>query len=343
MEKQAEDGILGQLQTDLIKAWRPFHSDVLECWRQLPNKAFFLILLAAWLALFHFLGNSTMGYYRSPSLLGWMHNAYNQQDATGASEEAHGNFIPLVVLGLFVWKRKQLLALPLKTWSPGLAIVGLGLLMHVVGYVVQQPRISIIGMFTGIYGLMGLAWGPAWLRTSFFPFFLFAACVPLGSLALPITFRLQSLVSRLVELVGNFVLGIGIVREGNLLMDSRGSFQYEVAAACSGIRSLIAISVIATIYAFVAFRGPGKRLLLIASAVPLAVLGNLFRMLFIVIAADMGGQTWGSKVHDSFVFSLVPYIPAIVGLLLLGRFLEGRERREAKGLSAESLDPKAEG
>ena len=63
--------------------------------------------------------------------------------------------------------------------------------------------------------------------------------------------------------------------------------------------------------------------------------------LFIVIAADMGGQAWGNKVHENFVFSLVPYIPAIVGLLLLGRFLEGRERRQEVVLSSESLDPKA--
>ena len=31
---------------------------------------------------------------------------------------------------------------------------------------------GIIALFTGIYGLMGLAWGREWLRHSFFPFFL---------------------------------------------------------------------------------------------------------------------------------------------------------------------------
>ena len=35
-------------------------------------------------------------------------------------------------------------------------------------------------MFAGVYGLMGLAWGREWLRDSFFPFCLFAFCVPLG-------------------------------------------------------------------------------------------------------------------------------------------------------------------
>ena len=52
---------------------------------------------------------------------------------------------------------------------------------------VQEARISIMGLFTGIYGLMGLAWGLAWLRASFFPFVLFVFAVPFGSLAEPVT------------------------------------------------------------------------------------------------------------------------------------------------------------
>jgi len=40
------------------------------------EQGFCLILLAAWLALFHFLGNVTLGYIHTPSLLSWMHSAY---------------------------------------------------------------------------------------------------------------------------------------------------------------------------------------------------------------------------------------------------------------------------
>jgi hypothetical protein len=50
---------------------------------------------------------------------------------------------------------------------------------------------------------------------------------------------------------------------------------------------------------------------MVASAFPLAVLGNLLRMLTIIIAAEMGGQEWGSYVHEGGpggVFSLLPYL-----------------------------------
>jgi hypothetical protein len=49
------------------------------------------------------------------------------------------------------------------------------------------------------------------------------------------------------------------------------------------------------------------------------------RLLCIIIAAEMGGQKWGDYVHEGGPFgiiSLLPYVPAIVGLLVAGRLME---------------------
>src|SRR6185436_203812 len=89
-----------------------FRVEFLDCWRRLPNKGLFFGLLTAWLALFHLLGNATFGYVNTPSLLRWMQVAYGGGDG----QDGHGNLIPFVVLVLFWWKRKELLALPLKIW-----------------------------------------------------------------------------------------------------------------------------------------------------------------------------------------------------------------------------------
>ncbi len=194
MEKQPANGILEE-----------FRIEFMDCWQRLPNKGLFLVLLVAWLALFHFLGNATLGYIPTPSLLSWMHMAY-ASSSDGGSDDSHGKLIPFVVLGLLWWKRKQLLAQPLQIWWPGLLLVVLGLALHLLGYMVQQPRISIVALFTGIYGLMGLVWGRQLLRESFFPFFLFAFCVPLGWSAVSITFPLRLLVCRLVELFSSYIL-----------------------------------------------------------------------------------------------------------------------------------------
>ena len=303
-----------------------FRLEFMDCWRQLPNKGFFLVLLAAWLALFQWLGNSTLGYVNTPSLFYYMYDAFTEggRNVLG-SDEAFALLVPFVVLWLFWVRRHKLLALEQRTWWPALFLVALGLAMHMLGFLVQQPRISVVGMFTGLYGLTGLAWGRAWLRESFFPFFLFGFCVPLGTIALIITFPLRLLVTRLVEIICHFVLAIDVLREGTMLKDPTGHYQYEVAAACSGIRSLIATLALAVILGFHSLGGWWKRLAMIAAAFPLAVLGNLLRMLTIVIAADMGGQEWGNYVHDggpAGIFSLLPYVPGFIGLLWLERKMQ---------------------
>ncbi|HEY1718797.1 MAG TPA: exosortase/archaeosortase family protein [Verrucomicrobiae bacterium] len=300
-------------------AWQDFCA----CWRQLPNKVFFFALLAAWLALFYFLGNSTLGYFHTPSLFSYMWNAYSFSNFSG--DEALGAMIPFLVIGLFWWKRRQLLALPLQIWPPALLLVALGLALHAAGYLIEEPRISIVAMFVGIYGLTGLAWGRAWLRHSFFPFALFIFCVPVSEFIVPVTLPLRVLVSTLTEWTAHGILGIGVQRMGTQLFDPLGTYQYDVVAACSGIRSLVAIFLLATVYGFVTFRSPWKRLLLMALALPLSVLGNLVRMLCIIIAAEIGGQSAGNYVHEGGplgIISLLPYVPAIFGLLLAGRWLE---------------------
>jgi len=302
-------------------------TDTVECWQRLPNKAFFFALLAAWVLLFQFWGNSILGYVHTSSLFAWMINQYDNTYA----DDAHGKFIPFLVVGLFWWKRRELLAQPLKLWWPGLLILTGAMLLQIFGYLVQQPYFSIAALFIGVFGLMGLAWGSAWLRHSLFPFFLFMFSVPLGQRAEIITFPLRQLVTRLSELVAHWVLGIDVIRVGTQLYDPSGSYGFDVAAPCSGMRSLIAVFLLATIYGFFVFRSPWKRLLLMALALPFSVLGNLARMLLIIVAAALGGQQAGNYVHEGGplgIISLVPYLPAMVGLLLAGRWLEDRESKK---------------
>ena len=77
-------------------------------------------------------------------------------------EDGHGNLIPPVVLILFWIKRKELLALPNRAWWPGLVMLVGALVLHIDAYMIQQPKISIVALFAGIYAMMGMAWGP-WL------------------------------------------------------------------------------------------------------------------------------------------------------------------------------------
>ena len=314
-----------------------FWTDLSNCWQRLPNKAFFFALLAAWLVLFHFLGNSILGYVDSPSLFAWLGNAYQPGDV--ATDDAYGKLIPFVVTGLFWWKRKDLLALPLQPWWPAFLIVLLGAGVHYTGFAVQQPRFSTMAMFIGIFGLMGLAWGRAWLKESLFPFWLFIFCVPLSAWLLPLTFPLRITVSFLTEVAAN-LLTFDVQRIGTQLIGHGGKYQYDVAAACSGMKSLVSIFLLATVYGCLLFRSPKKRLFLMALALPLSIFGNFLRLICIIIASEFGGQEWGNYVHEGCPFqvpllgevavvNLLPYIPAFLGLFWAGRWLEKKYGKES--------------
>ncbi len=298
-----------------------------EFWRRMPDKPIFFILLASWVALFHFLGNSTLGYTNTHSLFSWL--IYVNQGEY--SDDDIGRFIPFVVLGLVYWKRKILMDVPKHQWWPAFGLLAAALLLHALGFFVQQPRISVIAFFVGLYAIMGLVWGWHWLAAILFPFILFGLCLPLSSEADTITLPMRLWATKITSVVCGG-LGINVVQDGTRIFDPSGSFQYEVAAACSGLRSLTATLTLAVIYAFVSFRGAGRRLVIIASGFPLAILANICRLTMIIVAAEAFGQSAGDYVHTSFWLSLLPYAPAFAGLAALGRLLreDGAEARVSR-------------
>lgn len=303
--------------------WQEFAAEFADGWNRLPNKTFFFTLLASWLLLFQSLGNATFGYVDTSSLFQWMLTAYRGNDW----EEGHGLLIPLAVLGLLWWKRKQLLGVDNRVWWPALILLAAALLLQMLGYLVQQPRISIISLYLGIYALTGLAWGPAWMRASFFPMFLFVFCIPFATLGAPVTtvtFYMRMFVAKTVATVGSNVMGLDVVRTGTELYNSNHTYGYDVAAACSGLRSTVSILALSTIFGFVSFDKNWKRLVMIASAFPLAMFGNTIRMMCIIIAAEAGGKEWGDFVHENVICSVLPYVPAFLGLMALDHWLRDR-------------------
>ena len=218
------------------------------------------------------------------------------------------------------WKRKELATVEKGIWWPALAGFALAIFLHMAGYIVQQARVSIIAFIIGMYSLTGLLWGHRWMRATFFPIFLFAFTVPLTSDFEGLTMPLRELATKFTVMVSR-VLGINIIREGTLMFDPAHRFQYNVEAACSGLRSLTTMVALACVFAFTCFKQRGKRALLIFSAIPFAVIGNVLRLLTIVIAAEAAGQAAGNYVHNHWFFSLIPYLPAMIGMSLLARVL----------------------
>jgi exosortase len=302
-----------------------FFSEVQAVWRAIPNRWLILVSIGSWVGLFHWLGNSTLGYVNTPSIFGWWHWTLTQ-----IPDEEHAWIMPLVVLALLWCKRKEFLELEKRVFWPALFVLLMAIMLHTAGYIIQQSRLSVVAFVLGIYGLLGLFLGRSWMWLALFPFSLFVFCIPLGPGGIEIvSFPLRLLATKISALVCDVFLGISVMQNGTQLFDAGGTYQYEVAAACSGIRSLTAILAFGVIYAYLSFKTAWRRLIIAALAIPLAVLANVFRLTLIVLAAEAFGQSAGNYVHDSSVFSLLPYIPAIGGMLVFGWWLS-EERRERK-------------
>lgn len=293
---------------------------------ELPDKPLLVLLLVAWIVLFHLFGVSTLGYARTPSIFGWwfytMTRGLNGNPLRILDqEEAHAWIMPFVALGLLWWQRERLLALAKRIWWPAFVLMLGALLFHLLGFLVQQPRFSLLAFFLGLYAMTGIVWGAGWLRHAFFPFALLVFCVPLGGAAEILTVPLRVLATQITVGLAQTVMGMDVIRAGAVILEPGGRYQYEVAAACSGMRSLTAITALALITGIVMFHTNWRRLVMVAAAVPLAVVGNVLRLLVIILAAETFGQNAGNAVHTSSIFSLLPYVPALVGVLALAHWL----------------------
>jgi exosortase/archaeosortase family protein len=111
-----------------------------------------------------------------------------------------------------------------------------------------------------------------------------------------------------------------------------------VADPCSGIRSLFALIMLAALYGHIALKRATPRLLLFLSALPLAVAGNLVRLVLLALGAVWFGQDFaigkvvGKEQHESFYHELCGYIVfaiALGGMFAISSALEGRHWKRA--------------
>ncbi|MBK9990466.1 MAG: exosortase/archaeosortase family protein [Verrucomicrobia bacterium] len=269
-----------------------------------------LVCALAGAIVLQFFGNATQGYIHSRSLFYW----WGSQWFDPAAETQHGLLVVLVAGWLF-WRNLRIQEgtttgrVP-AGWRVPVALLG-GLALHLVGYAAQQTRVSIVAFLVFFWGVLALAGGRRWGRAAVFPLGFMLLAVPVSfvdslgfSLRLVVTDGAYALAQK---------LGISLVRNGTQLFSPDGRFQYDVAAACSGIRSLVALLALALLVGYIGFRSWVARAVLVAAALPYVVIGNIARVLVLVLVGEKFGQAAGSRVHEAS--GLVVFL-VVLGLLL---------------------------
>jgi exosortase len=225
--------------------------------------------------------------------------------------DTFGYLAPLISVWAVVRERKRLLREPVghSSWGWGILIPGVALavfsrhLDHAVGAGLALPF--------HLYGISLLVWGPARSRYLLFPILFCLFLYPWDTLVDSlIGFHLRLMSTRLA-FGGLAALGMGASISGTVI--DTGRFAIDVAPACSGLTTLNVLFFVGAVAAYHLPANPGRKCLLWASTVPLAVLLNTLR----VVTVGVIGHFFGAEPASAFFHQISGLLLFGIGLLLL--------------------------
>jgi exosortase len=210
---------------------------------------------------------------------------------------SHGFLIaPLAVY--FAWeRRRQLRRARIEPSWWGLLPLALGSVTLVIGRLGVELLNMRVSFVLTLIGLVLLLLGRPVFRILAFPLAFLFLMVPLPqSLVNVVAFPLQlQAADWAVNLL--YYLRIPALREGNIihLPDST----LFVAEACSGLRSLMALITLGVVFAYFFRKSWGERIVIVLSAVPIAIAVNALRVAISgILTYRFGEQAAAGAIHQ---------------------------------------------
>ena len=250
----------------------------------------------------------------TPTFL-WMWDRWFVRD----SYYSHGILIPFISV-FFIWNiRADLARIQPKSSPWGLRLVVLGLIVHILSSLLRIYFSSGLSMLVVLSGIVLHFYGTRIYRKILFPilFLIFMIPAPLV-LITNISFRMKIFAAEIAQTVLS-QMGFLAVRDGSVI---RMQHAYVVVDdICSGLRSLISLTALGAIFAFWMKTTPLKKTLLFISTIPIAVLTNVCRIVFLSIISEV----WGPKYATGFIHDLSGYLIfalAYIFLFMVWRMLE---------------------
>jgi exosortase len=261
---------------------------------ELLNIGFVSVIIGFLFVLFHLLGN-TVENVGSGSAFKWMIARWGDKQSFGA-DYSHGYLIPFVSLAVIWYKREEFFAAPKQVCQWGLAVIITALAMHWLGAKMQQTRISLMSLILLIWGIPFYFYGWKVAKLMIFPCAYLIFCVPLNFLD-SLSGPLQRIATSMAHsMLGG--MGIECERVGTQLMSPY--FQLNVEAPCSGLRSLLAMTALTAVYAYFTQQTFAKKWVLFLFSIPIAVAGNIGRIISIALVSITAGQQFGTGLHHDW-------------------------------------------
>jgi exosortase len=189
---------------------------------------------------------------------------------------SHGLFIPFISVYFVKLRLGSLKKASVSPCYSGLLVILAGLALFILGTIggeIFSKRFSLIIL---IYGLILFMEGKETTSLLRFPVGILFFAVPLPYILYnAVAFPLK-LVATQISVILLGLYGLPVFREGNIIYLSHTTL--EVVDACSGIRSLMTLITLAFFLACLMHRKFLIRFLIMALAIPIAVLANAIRV-----------------------------------------------------------------
>ena len=235
----------------------------------------------------------------------------------------HGILVIPVAVYMAWTRRSTLMQIP---WQPsvwGVPLVVWGAAQAVLGMAAHWIWISRTAFLISLVGSIVALYGFRMVRELAYPLATLVLMIaPPTFLYARLTLDLQLVASRLGEL-GLEAMGYSVIREGNI-MELAGA-KLSVEEACSGIRSLLAIIFMCVVYNYFFVEGKFDRIAILILAAPIAVLGNVGRIVATGIASQHNRELVHGAAHEAFGY--VSVLIAAVGCILVHVVLQKLRRK----------------
>lgn len=252
------------------------------------------------------------------SAISWLISAWNPQ-----TDYEHGWMVPLLSAFMIVHALRHKKDICPEPSLKGLGFVIVGALLCTVSARTQQPRLAIGAIPFLISGMIWCYWGIRAALVTAFPVFFIWMAIPLPGFQ-QATVGMQQLSAQMAHW-GAGLCGVETILEGTTVASANSNWSsFSIAGGCSGMRSLMALLMISVAWAYLADKlALWKRLLLAASALPLAIVANAFRVASIFVFAEYVNPAFAGKTWHDWSGLLFFFPASLFGLIVLHSLLAG--------------------
>lgn len=239
----------------------------------------------------------------------WMNYRFSEPE----SFYAHGYLVPLVSAYLIFRKKDALRSLPWEVEYSGLFLIVFSLLVHVFASFFEINFLSGLSFVAVLFGLVIYNCGFRILGSILFCLFFLLFMVPMpNTLTLGASFYLKLVAAKIASFLISSL--IPLKSAGSVVYLPNGVL--TVGSPCSGLKSLISLSALSLLFAYLTKFNLRKKTVFFLLALPIAFISNIFRIMLLIFVFYVYGSDVAMGWFHDFSGMLV-FIFAFLGLVAL--------------------------